>query len=281
MVALYRFFGVAGPVFDPTHDYVTSPLFSPLVLAALRLLLGFYTLVTLIFQLAWEGFHSPADLDSFFSYFTHLSYIGLCSYFFASGVQTLFYARSGHVSYPLQRWPKFMQALHTILFATIVTFPIIVTAVFWSLLASPEILGTTYSAWGNISVHALNTVFAAFEIFLTNAPPIFWLAIPCSIILLACYVGVAYITYGTQGFYTYPFLDPVAQGSYLAAYIVGIAIGEVILFTIIRYIIVLRVHICAKWRKAPQYEESAEDSPESEQCELDPVTPEKKGWSLV
>lgn len=58
----------------------------------------------------------------YFSYFTHLSYIGLCSYFFAAGVQTLFYARSGRTSYPLQYWPKFLQALHVLLFATIATF---------------------------------------------------------------------------------------------------------------------------------------------------------------
>ncbi|KAL1747030.1 hypothetical protein HDZ31DRAFT_61606 [Schizophyllum fasciatum] len=279
MVALHRFFGVAEPVFDPAHDYVTSPLFSPPVLAAIRLLLGFYTLVTLVFQLAWNGAHYPADLDSYFSYFTHLSYIGLCSYFFASGVQTLLYARDRQTGYPLQRWPKALQALHVLLFATIANFPIIVTVVFWSLLSSPDTLGTTYSAWGNISVHALNLVFAVLEVLLTNVPPMPWIALLCNILFLAGYLGVAYITYSTQGFYTYTFLDPVEQGPYLAAYIVGIAVGEVIIFCLMRCIIILRMRLCAKFGKTTPYYQGR--SPEVEQCELNPVSPEKKGFSLV
>ncbi|KAI5890464.1 uncharacterized protein SCHCODRAFT_01129121 [Schizophyllum commune H4-8] len=284
MVAIHRFLGVEELVFDPAHGYVTSPLFSPVVLASIRLLLGFYALVTLIFELAWDGTHFPEDLDSYFSYFTHLSYIGLCSYFFAAGVQTLFYARSGQTSYPLQYWPKFLQALHVLLFATIATFPIIVTAVFWGLLSSPDTMSTTYSAWGNISVHAMNLIFAILEVFLTNIPLMPWMALPCNIVFLAGYLGVAYITYGTQGFYTYSFLDPVKQGPYLAAYIVGIAVGEVIIFSIVRGLIILRMRLCQRLRKTAPYEDKVREpsSPEVEQCELDPVTSrEKKTMSLV
>ena len=58
---------------------------------------------------------------SYFSYFTHLSYIGLCAYFCAAGVQTFFYARSGK-GYPLQSWPRALQYLHVLLYSTIVTY---------------------------------------------------------------------------------------------------------------------------------------------------------------
>jgi len=47
------------------------------------------------------------------------------------------------------------------------------------------------------------------------------------------YLGVAYITHATQGFYTYSFLDPQKEHGLLAAYIVGIAVGECIVFAII------------------------------------------------
>ena len=58
----------------------------------------------------------------YFSYFTHLSYIGLIAYQFAAGVQTLCYASSGRSSYPLQRWPRFLQFLHRLLYATVTTY---------------------------------------------------------------------------------------------------------------------------------------------------------------
>lgn len=100
----------------------------------------------------------------FFSYFTELSSIGLCAYYWASGVQTASYARNGKTSYALQRWPRFLQLLHVFLQSTIVVmreFPttphllcvlltidptaIIVTAVFWALLSSPKIWSNKFS----------------------------------------------------------------------------------------------------------------------------------------
>lgn len=59
---------------------------------------------------------------SFFSYFTHLSYIGLVAYYFAAGVQTLCYALKGGKEYPLQKWPRPLQVLHTLLYSTITTY---------------------------------------------------------------------------------------------------------------------------------------------------------------
>jgi hypothetical protein len=75
---------------------------------------------------------------SYFSYFTKLSYIGLCAYFWAAGVQTFLYARGrrpgshpsppseyeygyGH-GYLLQKWPGTLQFLHVWLGVTAMTF---------------------------------------------------------------------------------------------------------------------------------------------------------------
>lgn len=49
----YHLIGVQSP-FDPIHALVTSPLFGPLSLAAVRILLGLYTLITLIVTLVWN-----------------------------------------------------------------------------------------------------------------------------------------------------------------------------------------------------------------------------------
>jgi len=107
---------------------------------------------------------------SYFSYFTHLSYIGLCAYFCAAGVQTFFYARSGK-GYPLQSWPRALQYLHVLLYSTIVTYreypndyilrrqsllnwitpAILVTLVFWILLSDSSTFETAYSCQSSLS----------------------------------------------------------------------------------------------------------------------------------
>lgn len=58
------------------------------------------------------------------------------------------------------------------------------------------------AAWINISQHAMNSAYALFEITLTNAGPSPWLHLPLCVFMLACYLGVAYITHATQGFYS-------------------------------------------------------------------------------
>lgn len=243
-VSLYSALGVSQK-FDPAHKYVTSPVIrSPLSFAVVRTTISSYAFFTLLFTLIWRSYVTK-DARSYFSYFTHLTYLGLCAYYWAASVQTIAYAlkwrRSGAgVGYPLQRWPRFLQALHVILQSSVTTFPLLVTIVYWSLLATSSSFATRYSAWSNVSVHALNSGFALFETLLSNSPPMPWCTIPFNILILAGYLGIAYVTHATQGFYTYAFLDPTKQHAKLAAYIIGIAVGEIIVFAIVRGIAVLR-----------------------------------------
>ncbi|KAG6907928.1 hypothetical protein DXG01_006858 [Tephrocybe rancida] len=271
----YPYLG-AGIPFDPNHNHVTSPLVSPHILSKLRLLLAVYTLVTLITTLAWESVVNHVA-DGYFSYFTHLSYLGLCAYFFAAGVQTLASSRRA-ASYPLQKWPRPLQVLHLLLQTTITTYPIVVTAVFWALLASPTVFSTVESSWSNISVHILNLVFAVFEIFFTNIPPAPWLMLPLSIMLLACYLALAYVTYAAQGFYPYTFLDPVKQGPLLAAYIIGILGGYIIIFLLVRFLILMRIRV-VRWHRARKGEKAmgAEAIEDWEEIER----PSKEGGAVV
>ena len=48
----------------------------------------------------------------------------------------------------------------------------------------------------------MNTCFALFEILFTHGGPSPWTHLVPLILILACYLGVAYITYATQGFYS-------------------------------------------------------------------------------
>lgn len=83
----------------------------------------------------------------------------------AFAVQTLVYAFRWDGTFPLQRWPRFLQFLHILLYSTVTTFrayPILQyvcrllrrhsshsnrrDVVFWSLLSSPATFATTFSS---------------------------------------------------------------------------------------------------------------------------------------
>ncbi|KAH8111166.1 hypothetical protein DFH11DRAFT_645641 [Phellopilus nigrolimitatus] len=245
MILLYERLGVQNP-FDKEGAFVTSPILSPLVLAAVRFTFAFYTLFTLIFVLVWDAIRLHIA-DAYFSYFTELSYIGLCAYFFASGVQTLVYALSQGRSYPLQKWPRFLQFLHVLLFATITAFPIITTIIYWSALHPSSPFTERFDVWSNTSMHAFNTIFASFEILCTHGGPAPWVHTPFLILLLAGYLGVVYITHRTEGFYAISFLNPQKEGATLAGWIIGIGAATVVIFAITRMLCVAREWIACRF----------------------------------
>lgn len=69
-----------------------------------------------------------------------------------------------------------------------------------------------------------------------------WVHIVWLILLLAGYLGVAFITLATQGWYTYSFLDhdEVGGRGIVAAYVAGILVGTIIVFCIVWGIVWIR-----------------------------------------
>ncbi|KAI1366011.1 hypothetical protein F5Y08DRAFT_302396 [Xylaria arbuscula] len=229
-----RLFGFSNELWDPSHRFQTSWLVSPYVLAAIRLLISLYAFTTLLFNIGYACAHAPtgcASARSNFSYFTVLSYWGLAFYFLISAFHTILYARRGYA--PLDNWPRALKFLHSLFYASITTFPLLVVIVFWALLSSPSTLATEYSTWSNISQHALNSAFALFEIVVPRTRPTPWNRLPFLILLLALYLALAYLTHATKGFYPYPFLDPGLQGPLVAAYVFGIAVGICVIFGVV------------------------------------------------
>ncbi|KAI0505681.1 hypothetical protein F5B22DRAFT_498323 [Xylaria bambusicola] len=230
-----RLFAFDAGLWDPSHRFQTSWLVSPYVLGAVRLFISLYAFTTLLFNIGYacvNASHGGCETArNSFSYFTVLSYWGVAFYFLVAAVHTLIYARRG--SAPLDNWPRSLQFLHSLLYGSITTFPILVVIVFWALLSAPTTLSTTYSAWSNISEHALNGALALFEIIIPRTRPTPWSHLPFLILLLALYLALAYLTQATKGFYTYPFLDPSLQGALVAAYVFGIAIGICIIFAVV------------------------------------------------
>jgi hypothetical protein len=115
-----------------------------------------------------------------------------------------------------------------------------VVVVYWGLIYNG--FDSTFKVWSNVSQHALNTVFCLTEIVLARTEPLPWIHLLWLIIILCLYLGVAFITFATENFYVYAFLDDRKKGGRgrVAGYIFGILAVAVIIFIIVRYLILLR-----------------------------------------
>jgi len=236
----HRVLWFGDDVWDPSHRFETSWLLSPWVLFFVRAIFSFYAFVVLFFNIIWEcvapGYGGHTSAEQSFSYFTILTYWGLAFYFFFAALHTFTYARTG--SPLLNRFPRPLQALHSLLYTTVITYPFLVTIVYWAILYTGPWWTQRYYAWSNISQHAMNSLFALFELFLTrtSSPPfvhLLWL-----IVILALYLGLAYLTHSTEGIYVYSFLDPSnGHTGRTIGYIFGIAAAIIVIFLISKFLV--------------------------------------------
>lgn len=148
MTSSYSFLRVSRP-FDPADRYTTSWLLSPAILALLRLSLSLWAFTTIFVIFGWNDSHGDAQSSRrSFSYFTNLTFWGLAFYFLFSGLHGFSYARSG-TSW-LRSWPSPIQAAHAIFYTTVVTFPFLVTVVYWGILYSGPWFPVVFQAWSNV-----------------------------------------------------------------------------------------------------------------------------------
>ncbi len=197
----------------------------------------------LFFIQGWDCSHSDyggcTEAGDEFSYFTVLTYWGLAFYLAVAAVHTATYAATGRPL--LDRFPRPLQALHALFYTTITVFPFIVTIVYWGRLYSGHWFAREFDAWSNISQHALNSAFALFEVVVPRTPRPLWIHLLWLIVILALYLGLAYITRASKGFYVYNFLDPATSGSgAVAAYVFGIAAACIIIYLLAHGLIALR-----------------------------------------
>ncbi|KAF2271352.1 uncharacterized protein EI97DRAFT_428422 [Westerdykella ornata] len=237
-------FGPNYSNFDTSYRYETSWLFSPTVLFIIRGFLSLYAFTTIFTIFGYNGANGLSEnSERSFSYFTNLTYWGLAFYFLFAALHSGSYAFTGTPL--LARWPKVLQIAHGMFYSTIVVYPWIVTIVFWALLYSS--FDSPFSTWTNTSQHALNAVYALFEIIFPRTDPLPFIDLVPVVVILALYLGLAYVTHATQGFYVYSFLDNTKNSSgVVAGYIVGILVGSVIIFIIVRYLIVFRIWVTEK-----------------------------------
>lgn len=125
--------------------------------------------------------------------------------------------------------------------------PLIVTIVFWTVLKDGA-FDSMRTTWQNLSVHALNLVFAYLDILVLGREAMRpWSHLFFVVFLIACYVGVAYITYADQHFYTYDFLNQGEHGTgTVAGYVVAIGVATVVSFLVGQFAIFIREYVAAK-----------------------------------
>jgi uncharacterized membrane protein len=114
-----------------------------------------------------------------------------------------------------------------------------IIVVYWALIY--DHFFSRFEVWSNVSQHALNSVFALFELIFARTDPLPWIHIVWIVIMLTLYLGVAFITLATEHFYVYTFLDYHLHGrGRVAGYILGILALAIVAFVIVHFLILLR-----------------------------------------
>lgn len=248
----YASWGIETTDFDPSYTFVRSHFVSPLILACIRGLLSIYSFTTIITCYTWLAHktatislkdvnigsytiqQSDAAIGQSFSFFTYLTFWSLGFYFLVSSIHTFMYASKQRTW--LHFWPKPLQLAHSLYYSSITSFPFLVTIVFWGTMNSGWPAGR-FEQWINISVHALNSLFAIVEIILPATKPHPWTHLSFVLLVLSVYLGLAYLTYETQGFYVYEWMNPAHGKWSIVSHIAGYAAGMVALFVGSRYAI--------------------------------------------
>ncbi|TWU76216.1 hypothetical protein ED733_004061 [Metarhizium rileyi] len=222
---------------DPTNRFVTSWLLPPWLLLTCRALISLYIFTALFFIIGYTCAHASLGgcltVRHSFSQFTVITYWGLGFYFLAASVHTLTYMVRPRSL--LAALPRPLQALHSLFYTSVVTLPFLVTVVYWVVLYRAPWYERAFDGWHNVSQHALNSLFALFEVVFARTEAMPWVHLAWLIVIMLGYLAVAFITLATQGWYTYRFLDhdKVGGRAYVAAYVFGIAFGIVLIFALV------------------------------------------------
>ncbi|KIW95726.1 uncharacterized protein Z519_04311 [Cladophialophora bantiana CBS 173.52] len=242
---------------DKNNIFVSSWVLPPLLHGCLRVLLGLYVFAAIIYSYTWfsgniDIYHlHDVDEPSYttaigssaigrsFSYFTYLSYYGQGFYFFVTAVDTFFYTKTG-TSWLHNRLPPSLQILHSLYYSMVTCFLILVTLTFWCTMYFGPWYKVTFDAWANISVHAMNTFMALLEIILPTTEPFPWTHLPFLMTIQSLYLGLAYLTRATDGFWVHEWLDPELGKWKVAVHVVCYSVVTVVIFVFLRYTIWVR-----------------------------------------
>ena len=271
MMDLYKRMGMTATGFS-SEPFVTSWLLPSYALASIRAVLSVYCFTTIFYSWGWFATHEVVfhlqdiDIDPItftmgadaigrsFSYFTYLCYWGLAFYFAFASMHTFVYARRQNAWLQnweqsatwLDDWPLLLQILHSMYYSSIVCLPFLVSSIYWASMWVGPWFDHDFDAWSAVSIHVMNSVFAVFEIVVTQTSPLPWLHLLALLAIMAFYLALAYLTKLTAGVYIYLWLDPQVGAWKIIGHVVGYSMAIVVIFNLVRAAIWLRCRLTRK-----------------------------------
>lgn len=131
--------------------------------------------------------------------------------------------------------------IHSFFYTTIVTFPFLVTGIYWAALTDGSKWESPWSTWNNVTFHILNTLFATFEIVVSRTNPTPWFHLLGLYAVLGLYFALTCFHFQLEGWWPYAFLEKVRGGeedSWICP--VLISISTAVGFVLVRFCIWLR-----------------------------------------
>jgi len=265
MLFSYAAYGLPPTGFDSYKTFVRSNIVSPLMLAFVRAIIALYCFTTLIVCYSWLAHNysatnlqdvnvptytlitGSAGIGRSFSFFTYLTYWSLGFYFLFASIHTFCYALKRTTW--LYSWPKPLQLLHSFYYTTMTCFPFLVSIVFWATMYSGPWPKQRFVQWINLSVHALNSIFAVTEIVLPATDPAPWTHLFVLLLILSAYLGLAYLTKATGGFYVYEWMNPAHGSMNIVVHILCYTLGIISIFFLVQGLIWLRQCVAKSDRK--------------------------------
>ncbi|KAJ3414341.1 hypothetical protein HDV05_006709 [Chytridiales sp. JEL 0842] len=208
-----RLFRLIDPKFhnyDPT-TFVTSPFFKPTTLYRIRFAIFIYMLLTGTFVATWDPNNSIFQVNKL---------LGLMSNFFINSISGYIYVSSPSGPERLAQRHPLLKLLQWYLYQCSTGFVLIVSLVYWTILAPGMFRSPSFSLSSLLlqtNLHAVNALIFFFEVSINNVRVYYsqWLA-PIFTALL--YLAYAYVwrALGSEavknlfpgGYYIYPFLNP-------------------------------------------------------------------------
>ncbi|KAI9314527.1 hypothetical protein BX666DRAFT_1967542 [Dichotomocladium elegans] len=206
---------------------VTSFWVSPKTLLFLRFFVTLYSAVVI-----WADIGRTAQyhgFNTFFGYFTNLTFIGLHAY-----LVTAFYHNVRYVMVKPQHnpssffdQPSFLNYAYVYLYHTIVVFNIVTPVVYWALLNSGG-PSSPFSTWINVSVHGVSFFLMMFEVIFSRMQMMTRMVL-LVFIQVVVYMFLSFVVYAATGIWVYSFLD-WSKGPIDAAYYIGVGAAFVVVF---------------------------------------------------
>lgn len=251
--------GVTATGFS-SEPFVTSWFLPAYALASIQAFLSAYCFITIFYSWSWFATHHVAfhlqdigiapitfsmgveAIGRSFSYPTYLSYWGLAFYFAFSAAHIFVHAKRHNTWLDnwqqsatwLDDWPLALQILHSIFYSSAVCLPSLVNGIYGASMWVGPWSTHDLNPWSAISIHALNSVFATFEISATRTAPLPWLHLPALLVVIALYLGLGYLTKATAGVYVDLWLDPNVGAGKIIGQVVGYGMTMVVIFNLVR-----------------------------------------------